>query len=149
MAKVILQESIPSLGDAGDMVTVKDGYARNCLIPQNKALYANEGNLRLFEHQKKIIQDHLGQILSEAKKMVDKIESISCTISCKAGEEDKLFGSVTSQDIQKALAQEGIEIDRKMILLAEPIKILGVFTVPIKIHKEATANLKLWVVKDD
>ena len=149
MKNVILQENIESLGSAGDLVKVADGYARNYLLPRKLALMADSRNVKQFGHQKRLTQDKLKRIVNSAKSLADKIEAISCTISRKAGEEDKLFGSVTVRDIAEALKLDGIEIDRKQIQLAEPIKILGVFTVPIKVHKEVTANLKLWIVKDD
>jgi large subunit ribosomal protein L9 len=149
MKKVILQESISHLGKAGEIVRVKDGYARNYLLPRKLALLADERYVKQFEHQKKLTQHRMDKILDDARGFAQKVESISCTISRKAGEEDQLFGSVTDRDIEEALKKEGIEVDRKNIQLAEPIKILGVFTVPIKVHKDVTANLKLWVVKDD
>ena len=149
MVKVILQENIDKLGNVGDLVKVRDGYARNYLLPRKLALLADERNVRKMAHQKRITQHQLNRLLKSAKTLAEKIESVSCTISRKAGEEDKLFGSVTNRDIQEALKAEGIEVDKKNIQLAEPIKILGVFTVPVKIHKDVTANLKLWVVKED
>ena len=149
MKKVILQEDIETLGHAGQIVRVREGYARNYLLPRKLAILANDNNLKQFEHQKKITQDKMKKIVADAKTLAEKIESVSCTISRKAGEEDKLFGSVTNKDIVEALLHEGIDLDRKQIQLSEPIKILGVFTVPIKVHQDVTANLKLWIVKDD
>lgn len=149
MKKVILQENVENLGLPGDVVRVKDGYARNFLIPRKLARIADESNVRQFEHQKRLTQDRLNRLIADAKTLAQKIESVSCTISRKAGEEDKLFGSVTNIDIHEALVKEGITVDRHTIQLAEPIKILGVFTVPVKIQKGVTANLKLWIVKED
>lgn len=149
MKRVILQENVENLGLPGDVVRVKDGYARNFLIPRKLARIADESNVRQFEHQKRLTQDRLNRLIADAKTLAQKIESISCTISRKAGEEDKLFGSVTNIDIHEALVKEGITVDRHTIQLAEPIKILGVFTVPVKIQKGVTANLKLWIVKED
>jgi len=149
MKRVILQENVENLGLPGDVVRVKDGYARNFLIPRKLARIADETNVRQFEHQKRLTQDRLNRLIADAKTLAQKIESVSCTISRKAGEEDKLFGSVTNIDIHEALVKEGITIDRHTIQLAEPIKILGVFTVPVKIQKGVTANLKLWIVKED
>ena len=148
MKKVILQEMVENLGAAGDVVQVSEGYARNFLLPRNLAVIADDRNMKRFDHQKKMTQDKLNRQIDSAKDLAKKIESISCTISSKAGDEDKLFGSITNRDIEEALAKEGITIDRKSILLAEPIRILGVFTVPIRVHKEVTANLKLWVIKE-
>lgn len=149
MKKVILQQNVEHVGSAGDVVRVSDGFARNFLLPRKLALVANERSMKQFDHHKKITQDRINKMMAEAKGLAEKIESISCTISRKSGEEDKLFGSVNSLDIQEALEKEGIKVDRKDIQLADPIKILGVFTVPVKLVKGVTANLKLWVVKED
>lgn len=149
MKKVILQQNVDHVGGAGEVVRVSDGFARNFLIPRKLGLIANERNIKTFDHQKKVTQDRINRLVDEAKELAAKIEGVSCTISRKAGEEDKLFGSVTTMDIADALKTEGITVDRKDIQLAEPIKILGVFTVPIKLQKGVNANLKLWVVKDD
>ena len=146
--KVILTEDVTNLGSAGDSITVKDGYARNNLIPKGKALRTTSQNVKSFEHQKRLVQAKLNKLKKEAESMVDKIESVSCTVTKAAGEEDKLFGSVTSADIQKSLQNEGIDVDKRKIILAEPIKSLGIFTVPVKIHPEVMANLKVWVVKE-
>ena len=145
--KVILTEDIPKLGKMGDLIQIKDGYARNYLIPKNLAVPANPQNIKALEHQKTLLKQKQNRIKREAEKLAQKIEKVSCTISKAAGEEDKLFGSVTSLDIEKSLKEEGIKIDRKKILLEEPIKTLGIYKVPIKLHPEVTANLKVWVVK--
>jgi len=145
--KVILTEDIPKLGKMGDLIQIKDGYARNYLIPRNLAVPANPQNIKALEHQKTLLKQKQNRIKREAEKLAQKIEKVSCTISKPAGEEDKLFGSVTSLDIEKSLKEEGIKIDRKKILLEEPIKTLGIYKVPIKLHPEVTANLKVWVVK--
>ncbi|MBI4621115.1 MAG: 50S ribosomal protein L9 [Desulfobacterales bacterium] len=145
--KVILLEEMPSLGKAGDAIKVADGYGRNYLIPQKKAIEATSKNMKVWEHQKNLLKDKIGKVKKETEKLAEKIEGLSCTISKQTGEEDKLFGSVTSMDIEESLKEEGIEIDRKKILLDEPIKKLGVYTVPIKLHPEVIANLKVWVVK--
>jgi large subunit ribosomal protein L9 len=146
--KVILTEDVTTLGSAGETITVKNGYARNYLIPNGKALRTTTQNVKNFEHQKRLVQAKLNKLKKEAESLVDKIESVSCTVAKAAGEEDKLFGSVTSTDIQKSLQNEGIEIDKRKIILSEPLKSLGIFTVPIKIHPDVTANLKVWVVKE-
>ncbi|MFA4911394.1 MAG: 50S ribosomal protein L9 [Desulfobacteria bacterium] len=145
--KVILLEEMPSLGKAGDAVKVAEGYGRNYLIPQKKAIEATTKNIKVWEHQKNLLKDKIGKVKKETEKLAEKIEGLSCTISKQTGEEDKLFGSVTSMDIEESLKGEGVEIDRKKILLDEPIKKLGVYTIPIKLHPEVIANLKLWVVK--
>jgi len=145
--KVILTEDVAGLGKLGDLVQVKDGYARNYLIPKKLALPANPQNVKVLEHQKNLIRQKQNRIKSEAEKLAEKIEKMSCTIAKPTGEEDKLFGAVTSIDIEESLREEGIIIDRKKILLEEPIKSLGIYKVPIKLHPEVTANLKVWVVK--
>lgn len=145
--KVILVEDIPTVGKMGSLVQVKDGYARNFLIPKKLAVPANPQNIKNLEHQTTLLKQKQNRIKREAEKLANKIEKTSCTISRSAGEEDKLFGSVTSIDIEESLKEEGITVDRKKILLDEPIKTLGIYKVPIKIHPEVTAHLKVWVVK--
>jgi large subunit ribosomal protein L9 len=146
--KVILTEDVAHRGAAGDMLKVKDGYARNFLIPNGMAIVATTENVKQLEHQKRQVQAKLNKLKKESEGVARKIEAISCTIARAAGEEDKLFGSVTSADIYTSLKNEGIDVDKKKILLDEPIKSLGIFTVPIKIHSDVTANLKVWVVKE-
>jgi len=145
--KVILVEEIPSLGRIGDVVKVADGYGRNYLIPQKKAMEATSKNIKKLEHDEGLTKSILDKTKKEAERIADKIEALSCTITKRAGEEDKLFGSVTTMDIKKNLTGEGIDIDRKKIVLDEPIKKLGDFIVPIKLHQEVTADLKVSVVK--
>ena len=145
--KVVLLEDIPSLGNIGDVVKVADGHGRNYLIPQGKALEATKKNVKTSELQKKLTKDRVDRTKSYAEKLAERIESISCTISKQAGEEDKLFGSVTTMDIEESLKNEGIEVNRKKIMLEEPIKKLGIYSVPIKLHTEVISNLKVWVVK--
>lgn len=144
--KVILNEEIADLGSVGELVTVKDGYARNYLIPKGLAVWANTKNIRQFEHQKRLIAANSARIRSEAGDLAKQLEGVSCTIPMLVGEQDKLFGSVTSKDIEEALAQEGIQISRKRIVLEEPIKSLGVYTVDVRLHSEITGKLKVWVV---
>ncbi len=145
---IILTEDVAHRGSAGDMLKVKDGYARNYLIPKGMAILATTENVKQLEHQKRQIQSKLNKLKKESEGIAQQLESISCTIARAAGEEDKLFGSVTSADIYTSLKNEGIDVDKKKILLDEPIKSLGIFTVPIKIHSDVTANLKVWVVKE-
>jgi len=145
--KVILSEDIPSLGKIGDVLQVADGYGRNFLIPQGKALLATSQSVKTFEHQKQLLKQKAEKDKKEAEKLARKLEEVSCTIAMAAGEGDKLFGAVTSLDIEAALKNEGIVVDRKKILLEEPIKSLGIYTVPIKLNPGLTANLKVWVVK--
>lgn len=146
--QVILLENIPSLGKAGDLVKVSDGYGRNYLIPQKKALLATEKSLKVIEHQKRQVQQRMEKAKRDAEKLGQRIEKLSCTFPKTVGESGKLFGSVTSMDIENYLKENGIELDRKKISLEEPIKNLGMFTVPIKLHSEVTTHLKVWVVQE-
>ena len=145
--KVILIEDIPSLGKMGDLVKVADGYGRNFLVPHGKAIRATTHNVKVLEHQTKQLKNKVDKIKRDAEKLAKKIEAVSCTVAKPAGDEEKIFGSVTSMDIEESLKVEGIEVDRKRIMLDEPIKTLGIYTVPIKLHPEVTAQLKVWVVK--
>jgi len=146
--QVILLENVPSLGKAGDLVNVSNGYGRNYLIPQKKALLATEKSLKAIEHQKRQVQQRTEKTKKDAEKMAQRIEKLSCTFVKTVGESGKLFGSVTSMDIENYLKENGIEVDRKKISLEEPIKNLGVFTVPIKLHPEVPTHLKVWVVQE-
>ena len=146
--QVILLENVPSLGKVGDLVKVSDGYGRNYLIPQKKALLATEKSLKAIEHQKRQVQQRMEKTKKDTEKMAQRIEKLSCTFVKTVGESGKLFGSVTSMDIENYLKENGIEVDRKKISLEEPIKNLGVFTVPIKLHPEVTTHLKVWVVQE-
>ena len=145
--EVILLEEIPALGKPRDVVKVADGYGRNYLIPKGKALEATTNNIKALKHQENVAKSKLGKVKREAENIAKKIEAISCTISKQTGEEDRLFGSVTSMDIVESIKEEGLEIDKKKVILEEPIKKLGIYKVPIKLHPEVTADLKVWVVK--
>jgi len=146
--QVILLEDIPSLGKIGDMVKVSDGYGRNYLIPKKKAVFATEKNLKALQHEKALVQQRLGKMKKDAVKMVQEIEKLSCTFAKNVGESGKLFGSVTSMEIEAFLKENGLDVDRKKILLEEPIKNVGMFTVAIKLQPEVTAHLKVWVVQE-
>lgn len=146
--KVILRESLSNLGQAGAVVNVAAGYARNYLIPRNYAITASAANMKVFEHEKKFLEARRGKMYKEAEALKAKLEKVSCSISKKVGEQDKLFGSVTSNDVEKAFAAEGFQIDKKDILLTEPIKALGVYTVPIRLFEDIVANTKVWVVRE-
>ncbi len=146
--QVILLENVPSLGKAGDMVKVSDGYGRNYLIPKKKAILATEKSVKMVEHQKRQVQQRVEKSRKDAQKIASQIENLSCTFTKTVGESGKLFGSITSMDIEAYLKENGIEIDRKKIALEEPIKNLGMFTVPIKLNPEVTAQLKVWVVQE-
>ena len=145
--EVLLRDDVPKLGRRGDVVRVAPGYARNYLFPKNLAIPATKGNLSSIEEitrQKKFRDEKKKK--GEEKLKFD-LEKISITAEVKVGEEDRVFGSVTSQDIAGLLKEQGFEIDKRRIDLEEPIKALGVYTVPVKIHGDVVANLKLWVVK--
>ena len=145
--KVILTENIDKLGAIGDIITVKDGYARNYLIPKNKAKPATPGNMKMLESLKKKKTGEDARIKALALALADKISKISLTIPAQAGEEEKLFGSISNDMIAEALAEEGISIDKKDIVIEEPIKSLGVYQVMVKISPEVKTNLKVWIVK--
>lgn len=146
--KLILREDVEDLGKVGDVVDVAGGYGRNYLLPRGLAVKASTRNLKEQEHQKKLIQVRLARQKKDAEEMAGSLDSVSCTIARKTGEDEKLYGSVTSRDIEEALKEEGVSIDRKRILLEEPIKKLGMHTVPVKLHTEVTGNIKVWVVKE-
>jgi large subunit ribosomal protein L9 len=146
--QVILLEDDPSLGKIGDMVKVSDGYGRNYLLPRKKAILATEKSAKALEHQKCLVQHRIGKAKKDAEKMAQEIGKLSCTFAKTVGESGKLFGAVTSMEIEDYLKENGIEVDRKKILLEEPIKNLGIFNVPIKLHPEVTAQLKVWVVRE-
>jgi large subunit ribosomal protein L9 len=145
--KVILREDVPRLGSAGQTVEVKAGYGRNFLIARNLAIPASKANVKAIDEiaKQKNIRERKQRRQAEVVK--DRIEKISVSASVLVGEEDRVFGSVTSHDIVELLAAEGVTVDKRAIQLEEPIKSLGVYTVPIKIEKEVTANLKVWVIK--
>lgn len=146
--KIILRDDIPSLGKTGEVVRVADGYARNYLIPKGLALEATPKNLKVWEEERKTHLKRLAREKEEALKALEGLEGLTLTFPRKAGEDGRLFGSVTSMDIEERLKERGFDVDKRKILLEEPIKTLGVFTVPVKLHQEATANLKVEVVKE-
>lgn len=145
--KVILKQDVESLGHMGDLVEVSVGYARNFLIPKSKAIEATVKNVKTLEHEKRVIADQGKKIKKEFEALAEKIGATPVTITAQAGEGEKLFGSVTNKDIAEALVREGIEVDKRKILLDDPLKELGQFTVSIQIHHEVTAHLKVTVVK--
>lgn len=147
--KVILTKPVAKLGEAGDVVQVKGGFARNFLLPQQLAILADAKNMKVLAHQKKTIEDKRRRELASIRDRIEKVESKSITIMKKAGEQGKLFGSVTSADVIEALQKEGIDfVDKKQVQLEEPIKELGVFTVPIRLAQDHVAQLKLFVVNE-
>jgi large subunit ribosomal protein L9 len=146
-AKVILLKDVAGLGKSGDVVSASDGYIRNYLFPRSLALPATEQNIKVAEANKKLRQEALEKERQEALKLADAISKASITIAMEAGKDDKLFGSVTSADIHKAMEAEGISVDKKKIDLKEHITQIGIFQVPVKLHPDINASLKLWVVK--
>jgi large subunit ribosomal protein L9 len=145
--KVILRQDIPELGAAGDTIEVKTGYGRNFLLPRNLAIRATRANLRAIDEirKQKMLQERKRR--REAEIIKEKIEKLSLSFEVLVGEEDKLYGSVTNADVAEMLDKEGIIIDKRAIELEVPIKVLGVYTIPIKIDKDVTAQLRLWVIK--
>ena len=146
--EVVLLEDIPKLGKIGDIVKVADGYARNFLIPKSMAVKATSKKVKALEHERRLVQDRLEKSTREAERLAGRLEDYSCTIAKPVGESGKLFGAVTSMEIEQNLLDNGFKIDRKDIVLEEPIKSLGIYTVPIKLDSTVTANLKVWVVKE-
>jgi large subunit ribosomal protein L9 len=147
--EVVLKKDHDKLGKAMDVVNVKDGYARNFLIPEGIAVVATEGNRKAVAESKKLSENREEKKLKEARVQAKKIEKIPCTIKAKVGEEDKLFGSVTTQEIADFLVKEGFAVEKRDIELEEPIKQLGVYSVKVNLYKDEYAKLKVWVVKDD
>lgn len=143
--KVILKENIDTLGHIGDIVKVAPGYARNYLVPKGLAIEATEKNAKALEHAKRQMAYKKNKALEAAKLLVAKLEGLTIALSHQAGEEGKLFGSVTNMEIAAFLKENGFEIDRKKIVLAEPIKHTGEFSVPVKVHPEVGATLKVTV----
>lgn len=144
---VILTENVKGLGNMGDIIKVKPGYARNFLVPNKLAVEASERNLKELEHHRRQLTRKAEKLSQEASAIKGRIEALECTLSHRAGEEGKLFGSVTTMEIEAALAAKGIEIDRRKILLEQPIKSLGAFDVEIKLNAGVSATLKVNVVK--
>jgi len=147
--QVILREDIDKLGKIGDLVKVADGYARNYLVPNKKAIEATPKNLNAMEHAKKMVSDRLRKLKKEAAADADNIKALAITIRAKSGEEGKLFGSVTSMDIAEAVKAQGVIIDKRKIVLDEPIKRLGDYTITVKLHADVTADFKLTVAAEE
>jgi large subunit ribosomal protein L9 len=146
--EVILKEDIPNVGKMGEVVRVRDGYARNYLLPRGLVLVANKKNLKGFEHQKQVVQSQKARVVNQAQALAEKLSQVSLVIQVKAGEEGKLFGSVTTLDIEKALKAKGIEIERRKIHLSEPIKVVGDYQVPVRFTSEVQANVQVSVVAE-
>ena len=146
--KLILREDIEKVGKRGEVVEVAAGYGRNFLLPKGMAYSYSTGNARKVEVERRITNLHVAREKREAEDLAAKLSQISTTIVRKVGENETLYGSVTNADIAEALEKEGFTVDRRKILLEEPMKTLGIYTVPVRIHPEVTAELKVWVVKE-
>ncbi len=144
--QVILLDDVPKLGNTGDLVSVKPGYARNYLVPSGKAALASERNKRELEHRRALAAKKREKAKAGAVDVGGKLEGTIVTVARKVGEADKLFGSVTSLDVERALTTAGFEIDRRRILLDQPIRALGIYKVGVKLHADVTVSIQLWVV---
>jgi large subunit ribosomal protein L9 len=146
--KVILRQNFESLGNIGDLVDVKEGYARNFLLPRKIAYVALESNMRALEEEKKQVAKKVQQELTTAETLASELEKVSVTIPVQVGEEDKIFGSVTTQMIADALKEKGYELDKRKIEIEEPIKTLGIYSINIKLHTKVNSKIKVWVVRE-
>lgn len=145
--EIILNQDVDKLGKAGAVVNVKEGFARNFLIPNKLAMPANSANLKKLEQERQKKVAEFQKTKKEFEQLKTKLDSLSLTIPALIHEEDKLFGSISSQDIAQALKDEGFEIDKNSIYLEEPIKSLGIYEIPIKLHPEVSTKIKVWIVK--
>ncbi len=146
--EIILQEDVENLGQIGDVIKVRDGYARNYLLPRSLALEANRRNLRVLEHRKRLVAAKKERALGQAQTLSAQLAALNVVVPARAGEENRLFGSVTNLDIEKALKAQGVEVDRRKILLAEPIKQLGTYMVPIQLSGGVRGNVSVQVVRE-
>ncbi len=146
--EVILREDVDRLGKRGEKYRVADGYARNFLFPRKLAIPATDASVRSFSEETRVRAVREKKVHRQASALADKLKGVSLTIAAQAGEEDKLYGSVTSADVADLLAKQGFEVDKRKIHLEEPIKALGVYTIPIRVAAGVDANVKLWVVKE-
>ncbi len=145
--RIILLQDHKGLGSAGDQQDVKDGYARNYLIPRDIALKADKNSLKRFQEMARLKELKKDRALKKSKELAEKLRSLSLTVPVQVGEEDRVFGAVTSLEIAQQLKDKGYEIDKRQIMLEEPIKSLGIFEILIKLHSEITTSVKLWVIK--
>jgi large subunit ribosomal protein L9 len=146
--KVILKEDVKSIGNIGQIIDVADGFARNYLVPKGLAVEANTKNIKSLEHEKRVIQEKARKIRMSAQDIAGRISNTAVIIKAKAGEEGKLFGSVTSMDIAEQLTNAGIDIDKKKISLDEPIRRIGSYTVNIKLHSDVSAQVNVQIVEE-
>ena len=146
--KVILNEDVKNLGKMGSVINVSAGYARNFLVPKNLAVEANIKNIKALEHEKRKIAERAKKVIKSNQEIAEKISSMTITLKAKAGEEERLFGSITTMDIANAIKVQGLDIDRKKIMLDDPIKRLGSYTVGIKIQPDINASLNVNVISE-
>ncbi len=146
--KVILKDDIENLGDIGEVVDVANGYARNYLFPRGLAVEANPKSIKQFEHVKRTMAAKIEKVKKEKQSVADKISEIKLSFKAKAGDDGKLFGSITNMDIQKELSAQGVDIDRKKIIINEPIKRTGEYDIQIKLHSDIIANVKTEIVAE-
>jgi large subunit ribosomal protein L9 len=147
--QVILRDDMDNLGKSGEVVNVKPGYARNYLLPRGLAIKATAGDIKRVEHEKKIIAARTAKLAKESQAEADKLSAVSVSIAVAVGEDDRLYGSVTSRDVAEALKDRGVIVDPKKVVLDEPLKALGLAEVPIKVGRGVTATVKVWVVKKE
>ena len=147
--EVILREDVEKLGARGQLVKVAPGYARNFLLPKRLAVPATDANKKIVEQERQAHLRREAKLVADAGDLGKLLENVSITIAQKAGENDQLFGSVTSKDIAESLEKQGYTIDRRKVILEEPIKTLGDFTIPLRLHREVTAEISLHVVKEE
>jgi large subunit ribosomal protein L9 len=145
--EVILRQAVEKLGNPGDVVTVSNGYARNFLLPRGVAFEATEGNKKRIAHEKARLETAEGERRSTAQEFAKVLEEVSITFAARVGEEGKLFGSVTAADIAQQLEAQGHHVEKRQIDLHEPIKALGVYRVPVKLHADVKPEIKVWVIK--
>jgi len=146
--QIILQEDVEKLGNRGEVVDVAEGYARNFLLPRKLALPATPGNMKRLERMRVVFAKREATEKGDASKLAELLNGVTLTVARKAGENDQLFGSVTPADISEALAAQGYTIDRRKIQLKDPIKLVGEYEVPVKLHRDIVANVKLSVTRE-
>ncbi len=146
--KIVLRSDVEKLGRRGEVVKVADGFARNFLLPKKLALEATPGNLKRIQQERRVQEVHEAKEKEEAEALAARIAQLSCTAVRRVGDNEVLYGSVTNADVAELLEKEGFAMDKRKILLEEPIKTLGIYEVPIKLHPQVTASLKVWVVKE-
>lgn len=144
--RVILKEEVDNLGAIGAVVNVRNGYARNFLLPRGLAAVANEANQRALEHHKRVLEKKRAKLLGTAKELAAQIEKTSVTVSKQVGEDEKIFGSVTTQELEDLLKAEGLNVSKKDITVLDEIKKVGVYQAQVKLHSEVVAKFKVWVV---